>query len=74
MTAREVRHPSCAPLGKKSVCVKIEVPQVLGAWTHSSVVEHSTADREVPGSNPGASFCRTHVDKMIATGIEPATA
>ena len=21
---------------------------------HSSVVEHSTADREVPGSNPGA--------------------
>ena len=23
---------------------------------HSSVVEHSTADREVPGSNPGAPF------------------
>ncbi len=23
-------------------------------WGYSSVVEHSTADREVPGSNPGA--------------------
>ena len=22
-------------------------------WGYSSVVEHSTADREVPGSNPG---------------------
>jgi hypothetical protein len=28
-------------------------------WGYSSVVEHSTADREVPGSNPGAPslFC-----------------
>ena len=25
-------------------------------WGYSSVVEHSTADREVPGSNPGAPF------------------
>ena len=24
------------------------------SWGYSSVVEHSTADREVPGSNPGA--------------------
>ena len=23
------------------------------SWGYSSVVEHSTADREVPGSNPG---------------------
>ncbi len=23
-------------------------------WGYSSVIEHSTADREVPGSNPGA--------------------
>ncbi len=26
----------------------------LKSWGYSSVVEHSTADREVPGSNPGA--------------------
>lgn len=26
------------------------------AWGYSSVVEHSTADREVPGSNPGVPF------------------
>ena len=26
------------------------------SWGYSSVVEHSTADREVPGSNPGAPF------------------
>ena len=25
-------------------------------WGYSSVVEHSTADREVPGSNPGVPF------------------
>ena len=25
----------------------------LHRWGYSSVVEHSTADREVPGSNPG---------------------
>ena len=28
----------------------------LSSWGYSSVVEHSTADREVPGSNPGAPF------------------
>ena len=27
---------------------------VNSSWGYSSVVEHSTADREVPGSNPGA--------------------
>ena len=27
---------------------------LLRVWGYSSVVEHSTADREVPGSNPGA--------------------
>ena len=26
-------------------------------WGYSSVVEHSTADREVPGSNPGVPSC-----------------
>ena len=26
------------------------------AWGYSSVVEHSTADREVPGSNPGVPY------------------
>ena len=26
------------------------------SWGYSSVVEHSTADREVPGSNPGTPF------------------
>ena len=25
-------------------------------WGYSSVVEHLTADQEVPGSNPGAPF------------------
>ena len=25
----------------------------ITSWGYSSVVEHSTADREVPGSNPG---------------------
>ena len=25
-------------------------------WGYSSVVEHSTADREVPGSNPGVPY------------------
>ena len=28
----------------------------LSSWGYSSVVEHSTADREVPGSNQGAPF------------------
>ena len=27
--------------------------QIANHWGYSSVVEHSTADREVPGSNPG---------------------
>ena len=26
----------------------------VGGWGYSSVVEHLTADQEVPGSNPGA--------------------
>ena len=28
--------------------------QLSFMWGHSSVVEHSIADREVPGSNPSA--------------------
>ena len=28
--------------------------EVCSRWGYSSVAEHSTADREVPGSNPGA--------------------
>ena len=31
-----------------------EKRQAYLMWGYSSVVEHSTADREVPGSNPGA--------------------
>ena len=31
--------------------------QCHGARGYSSVVEHSTADREVPGSNPGVPSC-----------------
>ena len=26
---------------------------IYDIWEYSSVVEHSTADRQVPGSNPG---------------------
>ena len=26
------------------------------SWGYSSVVEHSTADRQVPGSNPGVPY------------------
>ena len=48
-------------------CVKIKIDYIawhvkkciirtLVIWGYSSVVEHSTADREVPGSNPGAPF------------------
>ena len=28
----------------------------MNSWGYSSVVEHSTADREVPGSNPGVPY------------------
>ena len=30
--------------------------QLSFMWGYSSVVEHSTADREVPGSNPGVPY------------------
>lgn len=33
-------------------------------WRHSSVVEHSTADREVTGSNPVVSFLRSYNLKL----------
>lgn len=33
--------------------VKKSIIRTLVIWGYSSVVEHSTADREVPGSNPG---------------------
>ena len=41
------------------MCTSKQVRSVCGggvssSWGYSSVVEHSTADREVPGSNPGA--------------------
>lgn len=45
-------------------------------WRHSSVVEHSTADREVPGSNPGVSWILVapiyfiHLTIMHAIGRE----
>ena len=44
---------------KISVCLHFDVGSIhffsafLYSWGYSSVVEHSTADREVPGSNPG---------------------
>ena len=31
-----------------------DIFSIWSTWGYSSVVEHSTADREVPGSNPGA--------------------
>ena len=34
-------------------------------WGYSSVVEHSTADREVPGSNPGVPFHFLHMQVII---------
>ena len=34
-------------------------------WGYSSVVEHSTADREVPGSNPGVPFYFLHMQLII---------
>ena len=36
---------------KKSIYKSLR--QDTSSWGYSSVVEHSTADREVPGSNPG---------------------
>ena len=27
------------------------------SWGYRSVVEHSTADRQIPGSNPGVPLC-----------------
>ena len=36
------------------ICAACEVWSVQ--WGYSSVVEHLTADQEVPGSNPGAPF------------------
>ncbi len=39
---------------KELVHVDVLFGSRLRSWGYSSVVEHSTADREVPGSNPGA--------------------
>ena len=36
-------------------------------WGYSSVVEHSTADREVPGSNPGVPFYFLYMQAIIIT-------
>ena len=38
-------------------------------WGYSSVVEHSTADREVPGSNPGVPFYFLHMQVIIILQI-----
>ena len=35
---------------------------------YSSVVEHSTADREVPGSNPGVPLLLFRIDKLLLFG------
>ena len=46
-----------APLSTRAdthAIIKSQFPLSYTAWGYSSVVEHSTADREVPGSNPGA--------------------
>ena len=58
---------NCSEFNKLDLCgvsvvcrtrVKHDAVQCVAAsqwlWGYSSVVEHSTADREVPGSNPGA--------------------
>ena len=37
-------------------------------WGYSSVVEHLTADQEVPGSNPGAPCCSSLL--LTGAGIE----
>ena len=40
------------------------------AWGYSSVVEHSTADREVPGSNPGVpSYFSLHCQFYITRQV-----
>ncbi len=39
---------------KMSAHVNVQLKSRLESWGYSSVVEHSTADREVTGSNPGA--------------------
>ena len=39
---------------KKGFSIKMSTKAHPTDWGYSSVVEHSTADREVPGSNPGA--------------------
>ncbi len=41
-------------LRKKDLHVDVLLGRRLESWGYSSVVEHLTADREVPGSNPGA--------------------
>ena len=38
-------------------------------WGYSSAVEHSTADREVPGSNPGVPFYFLHMQVIILLQI-----
>ena len=38
---------------KRAAHGKCPLQLCLDVWGYSSVVEHSTADREVPGSNPG---------------------
>ncbi|CAG9534410.1 unnamed protein product [Cercopithifilaria johnstoni] len=47
--------PKKPPVGADWISWKyIDEESIASAWGHSSVAEHSTADREVPGSNPGA--------------------
>ncbi len=51
---------------QRTVYVNVLFGSQLTSWGYSSVVEHSTADREVPGSNPGApskTFCFFHIGR-----------
>ena len=43
------------------------------AGGYSSVVEHSTADREVPGSNPGVPYRFLFNSIQFGIAIEPFT-
>ena len=38
-------------------------------WGYSTAAEHSTADREVPGSNPGVPFYFLHMQVIIILQI-----
>ena len=48
------RSPSWITLPLIKAYINIHIPLIINVRGYSSVVEHPTADRAVPGSNPGA--------------------